>query len=123
MDYLIIGLGGALGALARYGLGRWVGRRWQSGWPLATFGINITGSFMLGFLAVVLAGPTAGYEQLRNFLTIGFLGGYTTYSTFSYEIIQLMTAGEKYTATGYFLASLLVGLAAAYGGVVLGCRL
>lgn len=120
MEYLYIGLGGIFGALSRYGLSKWVGQRWRGDFPLATFIINITGSFIMGLLYVVFsrAGIEAGF--LKHLTTTGFLGAYTTYSTFSYEIIGLIENGEKSTAIMYFLASLIVGLASVYAGIVLG---
>lgn len=119
MEYVAVGLGGVLGALSRYGLSKWVGRRWPGSFPLATFWINITGSFILGFFYILFSKTGTNLTYLKNFTTTGFLGAYTTYSTFSYEIISLLAAGEKNIAVKYFLSSLVAGLVSAYAGIVL----
>ncbi len=118
MEYVFVGLGGVLGALSRYGLSRWVGQRWRGAFPLATFIINITGSFVLGLLYVVFFRAGAGYASLKYLTTTGFLGAYTTYSTFSYEIVNLVQDGENLTAAAYFAASVAVGLLAAWAGIL-----
>lgn len=120
MEYVFVGLGGIFGALARYSISQWVGQKWKGDFPLATFGINVTGSFVLGLLYILFSKGGGNLEYIKNFAATGFLGAYTTYSTFSYEIIGLAKDGEKRTAAGYFAASLAVGLAAAYGGIILG---
>ncbi len=119
MEYLYVGIGGVFGAITRYGLSKWVGQRWKGDFPLATFCINITGSFILGLLIVVFstAGPSVTY--LKDLTTAGFLGAFTTYSTFTYEIVNLIENGEKGTAVKYFLASIIVGLTAAFLGMTL----
>ena len=119
MEYVFVGLGGIFGALTRYGLSKWVGQRWRGDFPLATFGINVTGSFVLGLLYVLFSRGGADLAYLRNLTATGFLGAYTTYSTFSYEIINLIEDGEKGTAGIYFLASIIFGLISAYAGIVL----
>jgi len=119
MEYLYVGIGGILGAMTRYGLSKWVGQRWKGDFPLATFCINITGSFILGLLYVVLSKTGPDMVFLKNLTTTGFLGAYTTYSTFSYEIFNLVENGEKGTAVKYFLASIIVGLIAAFLGMTL----
>jgi len=118
MDYLFIGLGGAFGALFRFGLTKWAGRRWTGDFPLATFGINVSGSFMLGFLYVWLSGFMPGSLQTQGFLTTGFLGAYTTYSTFSLETITLARNGNVHTAVRYMIFSVLAGVPAAYAGIL-----
>lgn len=119
MEYVFVGIGGIFGALARYGLSKWVGQKWPGSFPLATFSINITGSFAMGFLLVLFSGGGTGLTYLKNLTGTGFLGAYTTYSTFSYEIINLVRDGEKGTAIKYFLASVIFGLVSAYAGIVL----
>lgn len=106
---LLVALAGALGAAARYGIGLAVGTR---SFPWATLGINVTGSFLLAF---VLAGPLAARlsPDLQVALAVGFLGAYTTYSTFSHEAVALWRAGRPGNAAAYVLASVVVGLGAA----------
>ena len=120
MEYLLIGFGGVLGAISRYGLSKWAGKRWQGSFPLATFCINISGSFVLGLLYVILTRAGAGSAYLKSFAATGFLGAYTTYSTFSFEIVNLMEDGERVAGVVYFLTSIVFGLFAAYAGIRLG---
>lgn len=119
MEYLYIGIGGILGAMARYGLSKWIGQRWKGDFPLATFCINITGSFVLGLLFIIFSRAGSDAAYLKNLITTGFLGAYTTYSTFTYEIVNLIQDGEKSIAVKYFLASVIVGLIAAFLGMAL----
>lgn len=114
---LLIALGGALGALARYGVGTWVQSRLpQSSFPWGTFVINATGSFILGLVATLLAERVLTHPNWRPFVTIGFVGAYTTFSTFEYESLQL---GSSWQALGNLLGSVVVG----YGCVWLGAHL
>ena len=110
MEYVFVGLGGVFGALTRYGIGKWVGQRWKGDFPLATFGINITGSFVLGILYIVFLNAGGSVLWIKNLSTTGFLGAYTTYSTFSYEIINLIEDGEKITAAKYFFLTFFLCL-------------
>lgn len=119
MDYIFVGIGGIFGALSRYSLSRWVGQRWKGYFPVATFAINITGSFTMGLLFVLFSNAGPELSNLKNLTTTGFLGAYTTYSTFSFEIISLVQDGEIITAVKYFLASLGTGLLSAYAGILL----
>jgi CrcB protein len=119
VEYIYVGIGGIFGAMARYGLSKWVGQRWKGDFPLATFCINISGSFILGMLYVVFSKAGTSMGLLKNLTTTGFLGAYTTYSTFSYEIVNLVEDGEKGIAVKYFLASIIVGLIAAFLGMAL----
>jgi CrcB protein len=115
--YLLIALGGALGALARYGMGTWVQTRIaHANFPWGTFVINATGSFLLGLVLTLLGtGVLRGFAW-KPLFTIGFVGAYTTFSTFEYESAQL---GSSWQALGNLLGSVIVG----YGCVWLGIRL
>ncbi len=119
LDYLFIGIGGAFGALARYIIAKLTSRWWRGSFPVATFGINITGSFLLGFLIPVfqVLGPELSF--LRNILATGFLGAYTTYSTFAYEIVNLFQDNKRDTALKYCLASIAAGILLSGAGFVL----
>jgi len=114
-----VALGGALGAPARYGIALAV-HITPGTFPWGTFWINVTGSFALGlFLAVVLRRyPSARY--LRPFVASGFLGSYTTYSTFAVETDLLIRNGHAATAGAYVMGSIVVGIAAAGLGARLG---
>ncbi|MFZ3170956.1 MAG: fluoride efflux transporter CrcB [Carboxydocellales bacterium] len=120
MEYLYVGFGGVFGAISRYGLSKWVAKKWRGDFPLATFGINITGSLLLGILFILFSKSDPNLVLAQDFATTGLLGAFTTFSTFSYEIIGLLQNGEKSTAVAYFLASISLGLLAAYLGVSLG---
>ena len=114
-----IGVAGAFGALARYGLEGWVSRRAQS-FPWGTFVVNVSGSFVLGLLVTLLGERFAVAPWIRASLTIGFLGAYTTFSTLSLESYRLLE-GRSYALAGANMAgSLAAGVLALYGGVVLG---
>lgn len=118
-NILVIGIGGALGALSRYGLGLWISNRWNQGFPLHTFIINITGAFLLGFLNILFIERLALSPLWRLGIGIGFLGAYTTFSTFGYEVIMLMEGGNYVTAGLYTISSIIVG----FTGVALGVGL
>ncbi|ADG81459.1 fluoride efflux transporter CrcB [Thermincola potens] len=120
MEYLFVGIGGIFGAVSRYGISKWVGGRWRGDFPLATFCINITGSFMLGLLSVLFTKGGASPAWLKPIATTGFMGAYTTYSTFAFEIINLIQDGENGIAVRYLLGSVILGLLAAWLGLTLG---
>ncbi|MBU7007800.1 fluoride efflux transporter CrcB [Phosphitispora fastidiosa] len=119
MEYLYIGIGGFFGAMTRYGLSKWVGRHWSGKFPVATFWINITGSFILGLLFVAFAKAGPGAADLKSLAAAGFLGAYTTFSTFAFEIVSLIEEGDRDIAVKYFLTSISLGLAAALLGLTL----
>lgn len=113
-----VGLTGALGAAARYLMVEWVARwRWRR-FPLATFLINVSGAFALGFITAAFAGDAQ--LDTRLLLGVGFLGGYTTFSTLSYETVALARRGDTLTAWLNVGGSLLAGLVAAALGLALG---
>lgn len=115
---LIVGLGGFIGANARYLLGGWVQQRWGPSFPAGTFVVNISGSFLLG-LFVTLALRLTWSEEWRLLIAIGFLGAYTTFSTFEYETLRLIAEGRQYGAAAFnLLGSVLFGFVAAYLGIV-----
>ncbi len=117
--YLIVGLGGFIGANARYIVGGWVQQKWGPSFPYGTFIINVTGSFILGVFSTLFM-RLAWNEQWRLLIAIGFVGAYTTFSTFEYESLQLIVQGSRYRAAAVNLAgSVVAGFFAAYLGVVL----
>lgn len=115
-----IGVAGAAGALARYGVEGYVSRRLEPLFPWGTFVVNITGAFLLGFVFTLLAERLTVGPWIRSTLSIGFLGAYTTFSTLSLETFRLIEDGAYALAVANGLGSLVAGLAAVYGGVVLG---
>jgi CrcB protein len=118
MNCLIVGLGGFAGAVARYLIGGWVQQRWGAAFPYGTFVINVSGSFILGLFAT-LAMRFAWGEPWRLLIAIGFVGAYTTFSTFEYETLRLIAEGNRHGAAAVnLLGSVIAGFAAAYLGVV-----
>ena len=114
-----LALGGMVGTLARYGLGRWVHSWAGTAFPWGTLLINILGSFALGVLARVGESTTLSPEA-RGMLTVGFCGAFTTFSTFSYETVRLIQDGEAGKAMLYALGSVAVGIAATLAGLNVG---
>jgi fluoride exporter len=121
-NVLWIGLGGALGTMARYWLSGMVAQRIGETFPWGTILVNVSGSFVIGFFATLtdpsgrwMVSPTA-----RQFVMIGILGGYTTFSSFSIQTLMLARDGEWLWAGGNILASVALCLAAVWLGHVLG---
>lgn len=119
MLILVVALGGALGAMARYGLSGWVQGLMNTTFPLGTLVVNVVGSFLLGF-ALYLLESTAPTTEVRSFVTIGFLGAFTTFSTFSYEAVVLLQGGEWTRGGLYVGGSLVLGLMGILMGLGLG---
>lgn len=118
MKVLLIGIAGAGGALARYGIGLAVGSR---SFPWATLGINITGSFLLGF--VLAFGLERGWSETTTLpLAVGFLGAYTTFSTFSQDTFALARNDRAMAAGAYVVASVVGGVLAAFAGYTVARR-
>jgi fluoride exporter len=121
MAYLLAALGGALGALARWGLTEVLPS--PGGWPWATLLVNLTGCFLLGWLLAVLAARSPEPSWSRPFLGVGVLGGYTTYSTLAVEVVELVDGGSATLAAGYVLLSVVGGVVAvALGALAAGPR-
>ena len=118
MLILMIALGGAFGAVARYGLSGWVHSHLDTTFPMGTLAVNILGSFLLG-LSLPLFESLAWSADLRTLVTIGFLGAFTTFSTFSYEAVVLLEGGEWTRGGLYMGSSLLLGLVGILGGMAL----
>jgi fluoride exporter len=114
-----IAVAGALGALARYGVDGAVARR-AAGFPWGTFIVNVSGAFLLGAVFTLLGERLTVAPWLRGAIAIGFLGGYTTFSTLSLESYRLLEARSYVLAGANLLGSCAAGLLALYGGVVLG---
>lgn len=112
---LAIACGGAVGAVARYGLNILFAKTLLP-FPFATFFINVTGSFLIGFLATLFAQRLDVDESLRLFLTVGFLGAYTTFSTFEFETFTLMREKQLLIAVLYVSMSFAVGLIGVLAG-------
>ena len=112
-----VALGSAVGGASRFALSTFVQQRASSAFPFGTLIVNITGSLILGFiLRYALASPSVSAE-VRALLTTGFCGGYTTFSTFSYESIALIEDGDYRRAAIYIVLSVVLSLVATFLGI------
>jgi fluoride exporter len=114
----LVALGGALGSVSRFLLGPALQRAFSATFPIGTLFINILGSFVLGFVMRLAVEGINVTPEARAFIAVGFCGGFTTFSTFTYEAIRLLEDGEGARAAMYILASVLLSLAAAFLGLV-----
>ena len=117
VNFIAVAIGGALGAVTRYGIGVWMSNKWIYSFPWHTFLINISGSFLLGFFNGLFLDKIPVSPELRIALTVGFLGAFTTFSTFGYEAILLIKEGELFTAGLYALASVIIALVGVFLGM------
>jgi CrcB protein len=115
---VLIGLGGGFGSILRYLTSVLTGRYFHGSFPLATFIVNIAGCFLIGWLTATLSRQSANPDLKFLFIT-GFCGGYTTFSTFSAENLQLLQSGHSWTAILYIAASILAGLLAVWLGLLI----
>jgi fluoride exporter len=118
-NVLVVGAGGFLGAIARYGVGLLVARLWSTEFPLGTFLINVSGSFVLGFFSALATERLALDPAWRLLVATGFVGAYTTFSTFEYETHRLVEVGSALWAALNVVASVLLGFLAVRLGVLL----
>ena len=114
---LLVGIGGFLGSVLRYGVGGWISRL-KAGWtfPLETLVINVAGCLIIGFLAGLSESRGVFSGATRAFLFIGCLGGFTTFSTFGYETFQLVREGQWPAAVASTGLQVALGLAGVWGG-------
>jgi len=119
LKYFVIGVGGFLGAIARYALGAYIGGRYGVRFPLGTFIINVSGSFLIGLILTLLARTTAS-AYWRYLVPIGFIGAYTTFSTFEYETLRAMQDGQWMTGFLNVGLSLAIGFIAVWAGAAIG---
>jgi fluoride exporter len=122
MAYLLAALGGALGALARWAAAEAFPAP-PGSWPWATLLVNLSGCLLLGVLVAVLASRSPEPAWVRPLLAVGVLGGYTTYSAFAVEVVQLVDGGAPALAAGYVVLSVVGGVAAVTVGALAGRRI
>jgi fluoride exporter len=118
-DYLAVAAGGALGACLRYFIGGVVFARMRMPFPLATFFINVSGSFIIGFFLTLATERLSVSPHLRLAIAVGFVGAYTTFSTFEYESIRLIEERHFTSAALNVVLSVVVGFVAVWGGIAL----
>lgn len=119
-NYLAVAFGGAFGSVARYFVAGSVHERLGAGFPYGTMAVNVTGCFLIGLIMELTENRFTINPQIRIFLTIGALGGFTTFSTFSYETLALARDGLMFKAAVNAFGSLFTCLASAWFGMVAG---
>lgn len=122
MTALAVALGGALGALGRYGLGTWVQGLSSNDFPLGTFSVNVVGCFLLG-VTVSWMDATSASLTMKRFAMVGVLGAFTTFSTYSLETLAMLDQRMWGRAAGYAFGSMGLGLLALMAGMFVGAAL
>jgi CrcB protein len=120
--YLVVLAGAGLGGLARYVAGVWIMQKYGGRFPLGTFVINVTGSFLIGVLMTLLTERFAPHPNWRLFLVVGVLGGYTTFSSFAWETYALVKDGEFAKGFANVAISVVAGYLALWCGALLARR-
>jgi CrcB protein len=119
MHYFWVAIGGILGANARFLLSNWAAKRYGTRFPIGTFIINLSGSFALGVITTLIAERFNGNLTASLLIGSGFLGAYTTFSTFTFEALALIQQGEVRAAGRYLFGSMLLGILGALLGISL----
>jgi fluoride exporter len=119
LKYVVVGIGGFLGAVARYVVGTYIGSHYGARFPYGTFVINMSGSFLIGFILALLSRTTAS-PYWRYLIPIGFIGAYTTFSTFEYETLRAIQDGQIASGLLNVALSVTVGFAAVWAGAAIG---
>ncbi|WP_020401272.1 fluoride efflux transporter CrcB [Kordiimonas gwangyangensis] len=117
---LAVAMGGALGAVSRHYVAGQILRMTGPGFPYGTMVVNILGSLLMGLMITAFAVKFEASQELRGFLTVGLLGGFTTFSTYSLETAMLIERGDWTSAALYAFGSMAVGLVALFAGIWLG---
>ncbi len=118
--YLWLGMGGFIGTIGRYLVSETMNRTMGSQFPLGTLSVNLVGSFFIGILAVVLAQPLLSHPNFRLFFIVGMMGGFTTYSSFSYDTFRLLKDGDVVRAFFYVFITFSIGLLLTFLGFLAG---
>ncbi len=118
MQWIWIGIGGALGSVLRYFLQGFVQTAYPGVFPVGTLAVNLAGSALIGFLAGLFESAPVS-ANLRLFLVVGILGGFTTFSSFNLENLNLIRAGQGRLAVLYIVSSNVLGIGLAFGGYLL----
>ena len=118
-EYLWVGVGAMVGGMARYGISQGLSDLWGRTLPYGTFVVNVTGSFVIGLVMAVLL-ERVGDPVWRLLLVTGFLGGYTTFSSYSFELVTMLLGGRIGWAAGYLIASNVLGVAGCLLGTIAG---
>lgn len=116
----MVGVGGFIGAIARFWVGSYIGARMGTRFPYGTFVINISGSFLIGFILTLLTAKAHLSPNWRYLIPVGFIGAYTTFSTFEFETLRSIQDGQFVIASLNVVLSVLLGFIAVWGGAVAG---
>ena len=116
--FIVVAVGGAVGAIARYWLGGWISSKLPIRFPLGTFVINVTGSFIIGFFLTLISNRITIHPNWRLLVAVGFVGAYTTFSTFEYETLKLIEEGNILSAALNVVLSVVLGFIAVWLGVM-----
>jgi fluoride exporter len=119
VNALLVALGGAIGAVARYGVTTAAIRIFGSSFPYGTMIVNVAGSFAIGLVIAFLLRKYPEHEAARLFLATGILGGFTTFSAFSMDVMNLLQRGEPGSAFAYIVGSVVLSIAAVFAGFAL----
>lgn len=122
MSYVLILTGGGVGSLARYLVGSAIMTRFAARFPLGTLAVNVTGSFLIGLLMTLLTERFQPHPNWRLLLVVGFLGGYTTFSSFEWETYAAVREGGFWIGLANVVGSVTLGYAAVWIGAMLGRR-
>jgi CrcB protein len=117
---VVVALGGAIGSVARFLVGTWYVQRFGVGFPWATFGINVVGALLIGVVLQIAQVRADFSPYLRLFIAVGILGGFTTFSTFAYEIASLSREGLSLASVAYAVGSVAAGVLAVIAGLAIG---
>lgn len=120
MNYLFIFIGGGLGAVLRFATASWVNKFFAIPFPWGTAAVNVIGSLMIGFILSFMENRLGEFVYWRELLVIGFLGGFTTFSSFSWETLALLRDGQILLGLGNVMLNLCVCLISVYIGFLLG---
>jgi CrcB protein len=122
MEYIWVGIGGLAGAIARFAMTRYASGRFGDAYPWGTFTINLIGAFLIGLFLTWLNERSIAAPEARLALAVGFLGGYTTFSSYTFEAVAMAQRGNWLGALSYVLGSNVLGLAACVLGIVVARR-
>jgi len=114
-----VAFGGAFGASLRYLMMSAIGHFVHAGFPYATLAVNVLGSFVLGSLIEIMAINWSPGQEMRSFLVVGVLGAFTTFSTFSLDVVYLIDRGQLIAAGGYIALSVILSIAGVFAGMML----
>jgi CrcB protein len=118
-NFLLVGLGGGIGSIARYLCQKWFNENYPHPFPWGTFAVNLAGCFLIGIIYAASEKTVILSPQTRLLLITGICGGFTTFSTFAFENMNLLRSGDIVYFLSYTIASVVLGIAAVFGGIAI----